>query len=165
MSDLFRSTISARLAKLPMIPDYDEDRDTVGSLPTGMGPPAMHVQFSESKSFVLPLLCRPARTPRVRSKRPPNPEFSPISASSYFAEASEVTIPSRNLNVRVYYTPPKFASGTVMICHHGAGYSALSFACFAKEVADMTSKECGLLALDARRHGEFAGVLRLTDTH
>jgi len=41
-----------------------------------------------------------------------------------------------------------------MVCHHGAGTSALSFACFAKEVGDMTKGECGVLALDARRHGK-----------
>lgn len=40
-----------------------------------------------------------------------------------------------------------------MVCHHGAGTSGLSFACFAKEVTDMTKGECGVLALDARRHG------------
>ena len=40
-----------------------------------------------------------------------------------------------------------------MICHHGAGYSGLSFACFAKEVTDLTKGECGALSLDARRHG------------
>ena len=42
-----------------------------------------------------------------------------------------------------------------MICHHGAGYSGLTFACFAKEVTDMTKGECGVLALDARRHGIY----------
>jgi protein phosphatase methylesterase 1 len=42
-----------------------------------------------------------------------------------------------------------------MVCHHGAGTSGLSFACFAKEVSDMTKGECGVLALDARRHGLF----------
>lgn len=41
-----------------------------------------------------------------------------------------------------------------MICHHGAGYSGLSFACFAKEITDTTKGECGVLAIDARRHGK-----------
>ncbi|KAF8621972.1 hypothetical protein AX15_007339 [Amanita polypyramis BW_CC] len=41
-----------------------------------------------------------------------------------------------------------------MICHHGAGYGGLSFACFAKEVKDMTKSECGVLSFDARRHGK-----------
>lgn len=40
-----------------------------------------------------------------------------------------------------------------MVCHHGAGYSGLTFACFAREVVDQTNGECGVLALDARRHG------------
>lgn len=41
-----------------------------------------------------------------------------------------------------------------MICHHGAGYSGLSFACFAKEITDTSKGECGVLAMDARRHGK-----------
>lgn len=41
-----------------------------------------------------------------------------------------------------------------MICHHGAGYSGLSFACFAKEVTEVTKGELGVLSLDARRHGK-----------
>ncbi|KAF5379673.1 hypothetical protein D9615_005753 [Tricholomella constricta] len=53
-------------------------------------------------------------------------------------EAVQVSVASRSLDCRVYYTPPAFADGTVMICHHGAGYSGLTFACFAKEIADMT---------------------------
>jgi len=41
-----------------------------------------------------------------------------------------------------------------MVCHHGAGFSGLSFACFAKEVSKLTQGECGVLSLDAREHGE-----------
>ena len=155
MSDLFRSAISARLAKLPHIPDHDdESQDTVGLLPTGMGPPAMYVSaFNSPLHLSKSVLYRPARTPRVKAKSHLNPEFSPLSASLFFADAFQVSVPSSNLDVRVYYTPPKFADGTTMICHHGAGYSALNFACFAKEVTDMTSGQCGVLAFDARRHG------------
>ena len=69
-------------------------------------------------------------------------------------------MPAAQLDFRIYYTPPKTtgSAGTVMICHHGAGTSGLSFACFAKEVSDMTEGECGVLALDARRHGVYIGV-------
>lgn len=56
--------------------------------------------------------------------------------------------------MRIYHTPAPAADGTVMICHHGAGYSGLSFACFAKEVAALSNGECGVMAFDARRHGE-----------
>jgi protein phosphatase methylesterase 1 len=43
-----------------------------------------------------------------------------------------------------------------MVCHHGAGYSALSFSKLAKEIAEETNGECGLLAIDARRHGTIS---------
>lgn len=62
-------------------------------------------------------------------------------------------MPALGLDVRVYYTPPKFADGTVLVCHHGAGSSALSFACTAKEITDMSRGQCGVLALDCRGHG------------
>lgn len=54
MSDLYRSAISARIAKLPpstIFPDEDVDEegegaDTIGNLPgSGLGPPAMQVDF------------------------------------------------------------------------------------------------------------------------
>jgi protein phosphatase methylesterase 1 len=147
MSDLYRSAIGARLAKLPHLPalasseddvqDEDEIADSISSLPgSGMGPPAM-----------------PARSARTRKS--PNVTFAPISASAFFAEAAQSSVPASQLDFRIYYTPPKATdgTGTVMVCHHGAGTSGLSFACFAKEVSDMTKEECGVLALDARRHG------------
>ncbi|KAF8903735.1 Alpha/Beta hydrolase protein [Gymnopilus junonius] len=142
MSNLYRSAISARAAKLPNLPhipaptpspEKRHDADLPGS---GLGPP-----------------------PIPKPKRTPNPAFSPISASGYFEEALQVSLPTRNLDCRVYYSAPKTKGndprvGTVMVCHHGAGYSGLSFACFAKEVSEMTRGECGALAFDARRHGE-----------
>ncbi|KAF9264480.1 protein phosphatase methylesterase [Marasmius fiardii PR-910] len=147
MSDLYRSALSARLAKLPPdIPLNDDDEgeeenDSLGSLPgSGMGPPAM------------PRTLRSLQKPKL--KREPNPEFSPLSASSFFVEAVQVEVRSRQLDVRAYYTPPKFNDGTVMVCHHGAGYSGLSFACVAKEIVDLSKGECGVLSVDARRHGK-----------
>lgn len=73
----------------------------------------------------------------------------------YFEQAVEVCVGPSNLNMRVYYTPPKVngAKSTVLICHHGAGYSGLSFACFTKEVTRLSNGECGILSLDAREHG------------
>jgi len=50
MSSLYRSAISARIAKLPHLPQTDEDdveqselADGIGALSTGMGPPTMYV--------------------------------------------------------------------------------------------------------------------------
>ena len=94
----------------------------------------------------------------LRRSKPDDADFAPISASSYFSQAVEVAVPSAKLSIRVYYTPPKLSGvkGTVMVCHHGAGFSALSFACFAKEVENLSRGECGVLALDAREHGAYA---------
>ncbi|TDL25836.1 protein phosphatase methylesterase [Rickenella mellea] len=145
MSDLHRSAISARLAKLPQLPtsypmegeeDGDGENDSIGELPN-IRPPG--------SSFA---------KPKQRQKKTPNPDYAPISAVGYFKQAVEVSVPDVNLNFRVYYTPPRTTDGTVMVCHHGAGYSGLSFACFAKEVVRLTNGECGVLALDARRHGK-----------
>ncbi|ESK85800.1 protein phosphatase methylesterase 1 [Moniliophthora roreri MCA 2997] len=144
MSDLYRNAMAARLAKLPadvpQLDDHEEDEagDSLGSLPgSGLGPPAM-----------------PAMNRKRKPKREPNPAFSPLSGSTFFSEAAQVSVSSRSLDVRVYYTPPKFNDGTIMICHHGAGYSGLSFACVAKEITDLSKGECGVLSIDARRHGK-----------
>jgi hypothetical protein len=53
MSDLYRSALSARIAKLPDLPPGDDEdeseeaADSISSLPgSGMGPPALQVEFS-----------------------------------------------------------------------------------------------------------------------
>ncbi|OCH94861.1 protein phosphatase methylesterase [Obba rivulosa] len=143
MSELYRSAIQARIAKLPPMPASAEDEeaeaaDSIGTLPTGMGPPAM-----------------PSHTPRSqRRQRTPNAAFTPLSAANFFEQATQVAVTASGLDFRVYYTPPKFEGGTVLVCHHGAGYSGLSFACFTKEVVEMSKGECGVLALDCRGHGK-----------
>lgn len=84
-----------------------------------------------------------------------NPDHAPIHSDGYgqyFAQALEVELPTRGLVVRVYHTPLR--GGGVMIMHHGAGYSAMSFACVAKELHGITGKDVGVLAFDARRHGK-----------
>ena len=46
-----------------------------------------------------------------------------------------------------------------MVCHHGAGHSALTFALMAREVTELSREQCGVLALDCRGHGAL--VIRL----
>ncbi|KAJ6578155.1 Alpha/Beta hydrolase protein [Mycena capillaripes] len=153
MSNLLRSAMSARLAKLPLDlpPSVDdeetEESDSLGFLPgSGLGPPAM------------PRLSAP------RKPKPPNPDFAPISGADFFAEALQVAVPTRGLDVRAYYTAPRdadagSANATVMVCAHGAGYSGLSFACLAREIREMGRGEVGVLAVDARRHGKTKSTL------
>jgi protein phosphatase methylesterase 1 len=145
MSDLYRSAIHARLQKLPPMPppeeledgdEEEEEADTLGSLPS-MSPPPL-----------------PKSGPGSASTKPSHLDvYKPISASDYFDQALGINVPSAQLNFRVYYTPPKAKDGTIVVCHHGAGYSALSFACFSKEVTRLSNGECGIFAFDARRHG------------
>ena len=52
----------------------------------------------------------------------------------------------------VYVTPPS-EKGPLLITHHGAGSSGLSFALFASEIRKILPR-CGVLSLDARDHGE-----------
>lgn len=132
------------------IPHEDEDdddeeseaADQIASLPGSMGPPPTRSPYARQQSG-------------GASSTTPNPRFAPISASGYFDAANQVSVSSRGLESRVYYTPPKYAgrNGTVIFCHHGAGYSGLSFACFAQEVKDLSAGNCGVMSLDARRHG------------
>ena len=147
MSNLYRSAIHARLSKLPPIlppedledgDEEEEEGDILGSLPS-MPPPPTSLPRSRSGSAF-------AKPSHLDS-------YKPISASGYFDQALEVNVPSVQLNFRVYYTPPKGRGGTVLVCHHGAGYSALSFACFAKEVTRLSNGGCGIFAFDVRRHG------------
>ena len=147
MSDLYRSAIHARLSKLPPMPppedledgdEEEEEADSLGSLPP-MPPPTTSVPRSGSGSTSV----KPSQLDG----------FRPISASGYFDQALEINVPSAQLNFRVYYSPPKARGGTVLVCHHGAGYSALSFACFAKEITGLSNGECGVFAFDVRRHG------------
>ena len=109
-------------------------------------------------------------------------DYSPLSGQDYFAQALAVQVRESGDNssdsgagpstFRVYYTPPASASVStaganihnevghedeespvVFVCHHGAGYSAMSFALLAKELTEGSKRTAGVLALDCRGHG------------
>ena len=118
--------------------EEEEEADTLGSLPSMPPPPTSLPRTGSGSASAKPSYLD---------------SYKPVSASGYFDQALEVNVPSAQLDFRVYYTPPKRKSGTVLVCHHGAGYSALSFACFAKEITRLSNRECGVFAFDVRRHG------------
>ncbi|KAI9635323.1 putative structural constituent of ribosome [Dioszegia hungarica] len=109
--------------------------------------------------------------PSSSRSRSNDQDLSPISAAAYFGQALEVQPTSRpGIAFRAYYTPPALAAassatasgssapaakpkGSVLLCHHGAGSSGLSFAVLAKEVKERDA-ELGVLAFDARGHGK-----------
>lgn len=55
------------------------------------------------------------------------------------------------------YLLPPVESGPLLVTHHGAGSSALSFALFASEMKKAIPRS-GILSLDARGHGETVVV-------
>ncbi|OAV96478.1 hypothetical protein PTTG_00943 [Puccinia triticina 1-1 BBBD Race 1] len=77
-------------------------------------------------------------------------KYSPVSAADCFQEALLVTVGPSKL-FRVYTNPG--TSPIVFVFHHGAGYSALSAACLAKEVRDQGDGRYGFLGFDCRAHG------------
>lgn len=92
--------------------------------------------------------------------------FAPISAAAYFSQALQVDPPSRNIVFRAYYTPSipatdptgKQKKGSVLVCHHGGGSAGTTFACLAQGVHQASRGELGVLAFDARDHGQSCVV-------
>ena len=60
--------------------------------------------------------------------------------------------PRLHAKFHVYLTPPSTAKAPLLVLHHGAGSSAMSFALMAKEVRKLMP-EIGVLAVEARDHG------------
>jgi len=150
MSDLYRSALSSRIAKLPLNPPDDGSEDneeeeaanSIGDLP------------SSSSNMAPPSISRQRRKPKT-----PDSAYSPLPASSCFEQAVMVSVPTAGLDIRVYYTPPSTklgnnGAGTVAILHPGAGYSGLTFALAAQEITRLTKGDLGVLAIDPRGHGK-----------
>lgn len=107
-------------------------------------------------------------------------DYTPLSGQGYFETALSVSVRSQagalsssdtddsedKETFRVYYTPPSAGhlardsddddddEPVVFVCHHGAGYSAMSFALLAKTLSESSGGKAGVLALDVRGHGE-----------
>lgn len=80
--------------------------------------------------------------------------LDPLPWKCYFA--SELYLkndhPKERITHHVYVTPPT-AKGPLLVTHHGAGSSGLSFGLLASEVRKILPN-AGVLSLDARGHGE-----------
>ena len=82
--------------------------------------------------------------------------FDPLPWNDYFSQELYLKHESHErdetITHHVYITPP-LGKGPLLVTHHGAGSSGLSFALFASEIRKVLPK-CGVLSLDARGHGE-----------
>ena len=103
--------------------------------------------FSDSTSLCLntPLHCRFPNGTRT---------LDPLPWNDYFTRELylKVSRPTETAIYHAYITPPT-DKGPLLVTHHGAGSSALSFALFAFEVRKALPN-AGVLSLDARGHGE-----------
>ena len=80
--------------------------------------------------------------------------MEPLPWNDYFTHELYLGLarPSENITYHAYLTPPA-AKGPLLVTHHGAGSSGLSFALFAMEVRKVLPS-VGILSIDARGHGE-----------
>jgi protein phosphatase methylesterase 1 len=83
----------------------------------------------------------------IKSRSAPLPWDDFFSQELFFEQKT----PSETINHHVYLTPPT-ATGPLIVTHHGAGSSGLSFAAFTQELLKILPT-AGVLSLDARGHG------------
>ncbi|KAJ5989801.1 hypothetical protein N7522_010008 [Penicillium canescens] len=143
MSDLQRSFVKAKLAKLPPeapMPDsMNEDAWEEGSSASSISSTGTLVPSPTRQLF--------ARTgPRQSSN-------ASLSWTDFFEQELFLSEEVGNLHIihHVYLTPPT-ENGPLFVMHHGAGSSGLSFATCTEEIRKILPK-AGVLSLDARSHG------------
>lgn len=136
MSDLAKTFAKTKLGALPppepLLEDpaeaYEDDSSSASSM--------------SSTGTVIP----------TTSQRPaPTLKWSDYFAQEFYLERrASSTVKAAKFHV--YVTPPGNSKAPLLVLHHGAGSSAMSFALFAKEIRK-AMPEVGLLAVEAREHG------------
>lgn len=165
--------------------EQEEEVDDVGSL--GMAPPPRSSTQRSAESRSLDALYSPlsaedcfmeALEVDVGEKddassatfriyyTPPKQAFSTKRSTNAYDSNPSETLDSLSLpdTVESHDRDDTSAPKTVFFFHHGAGYSALSYALVAKHVTEMSKGEAGVLAFDCRGHGvlyivQYASVL------
>ncbi|KAJ9648353.1 Protein phosphatase methylesterase 1 [Coniosporium tulheliwenetii] len=132
MSDLVRSFARAKLSSLPPEPPLPEEQDREDD--------------SSSASSV-----SSTGTVRPTSSHTAAP---PTHWSDYFAQELYLERQSDHGRAKfhIYLTPPATPKAPLIVAHHGAGSSGLSFSLFARELRKLMP-EAGVMSIDAREHG------------
>ena len=110
-----------------------------------------HDDSSSASSISSVETARPSTSQRLNN---PSTSYSSL-WQEYFEEELflETTLPNeRKAIYHTYVSRPKSAEAPLIICHHGAGSTGLSFALFAKELQRALPK-VGIMSIDARGHG------------
>ncbi|KPI42985.1 Protein phosphatase methylesterase 1 [Cyphellophora attinorum] len=156
MSDLQRSFAKAHISKPPPRPlsfndvEEEDDDDLTNLRPTSPNDSSSSASSASSTGTIVPspsqnLFERPkASTIKSRS--------APLPWQDYFGQELFFPNPHQpDLIHHAYLTPPS-SNGPLIVTHHGAGSSGLSFAAFFAELTK-TLPTAGILSLDARDHG------------
>ncbi|KIW15445.1 hypothetical protein PV08_05491 [Exophiala spinifera] len=158
MSDLQRAFARAHLSRLPPEPpppildERDEEQeDQPLHTPGSPNDSSSSASSTSSTGTIVPspsrkLFERPRGSAKSRSTALPWEDF--FSQSLSFEQKT----PSETINHHVYFTPPT-STGPLIVTHHGAGSSGLSFAAFTNELLSLLPS-AGVLSLDARGHGQ-----------
>lgn len=137
MSDLAKSFARTKLSSLPppepLTEDpadaYEDDSSSASSM--------------SSTGTIIP----------TNNQRPaPVLHWSDYFAQEFYLEKPPSPSSNSHAKFHVYLTPPVTPKANLLVLHHGAGSSALSFALFAREVRKLMP-EVGVLAVEAREHG------------
>ncbi|ETI28525.1 hypothetical protein G647_00975 [Cladophialophora carrionii CBS 160.54] len=154
MSDLQRSFARTHLSRLPPEPptsldEQAEQEDDVGDLRPGS--PNDSSSSASSTSSTGTIVPSPSRN---LFEKPRRSRTAPLPWDDFFTQelAFERKTPAEIIHHHVYLAPPS-ASGPLIVTHHGAGSSGLSFAAFAAELLKVLPN-AGVLSLDARGHGQ-----------
>lgn len=137
MSDLAKHFAKTKLSSMPPpepVPEepleYEDDSSSASSM--------------SSTGTVIP----------TNTRRPaPAIHWSDYFSQEFYLEQENRPDGSR-AKFHVYFTPPATPKSPLLVLHHGAGSSAMSFALFAREVKKQMP-ELGILAIEARDHGSI----------
>ncbi|KAF3001317.1 Protein with carboxyl methyl esterase activity [Curvularia kusanoi] len=127
MSDLARSFAKTKLSSLPPPEPLIEEEDDSSSASS----------MSSTGTVIPSNVQRPAPT---------------IHWSDYYAQEFYLEREQPRAKFHVYITPPASLQSPLLVLHHGAGSSAMSFALAAQEIRK-AMPGIGILALEAREHG------------
>merc|ERR1711939_296693 len=135
MSDLQRAFARAHLSRLP--PEAPNDSSSSASSASSTGT----IVPSPSRN----LFERP-KASAIKSRSAPLPWQDFFAQDLHFPNSQHP-----DLIHHAYLTPPS-SNGPLIVTHHGAGSSGLSFAAFFSELGSLLPT-AGILSLDARSHG------------
>lgn len=161
MSDLQRSFAKVHLAKLPPEPppvfeeqeqEQEELDDQVANLrASSPNDSSSSASSASSTGTIVPSASRnlfeKPRGAAIKSRS------APLPWDEFFAQdlTFEHQTPLETIRHHAYLTPPT-SNGPLIVTHHGAGSSGLSFAAFTAELLKLLPN-AGVLSLDARGHG------------